>query len=93
MQVAATLAVAAKTDVCGLLKDRTARVIAGGLANRRGECMAHLRRKLVQFISSAAGATIVEYAVALIVVTIVGAVVLGFGGNVAGIIDVSAGAF
>lgn len=55
--------------------------------------MARLRRKLVQFVSDAAGATIVEYAVALIVVTIIGAVVLGLGGNVAGIIDASAGAF
>ncbi len=55
--------------------------------------MSHLQRRVVRFASDAAGATIVEYAVALIVVTIVGAVVLGFGGNVAGIIDVSAGAF
>ena len=39
------------------------------------------------------GAAMVEYAVALIVVTIVGAVILGFGGNIAGIIDNSAGAF
>ncbi len=55
--------------------------------------MSRLRRKVVQFVSDAAGATIVEYAVALIIVTIIGAVVLGFGGNVAGIIDLSAGAF
>ena len=55
--------------------------------------MARLRQKFIQFASDAAGATIVEYAVALIVVTIVGAVVLGLGGNVAGIIDLSAGAF
>jgi Flp pilus assembly pilin Flp len=55
--------------------------------------MARLRHKFIQFASDAAGATIVEYAVALIVVTIVGAVVLGLGGNVAGIIDLSAGAF
>ena len=55
--------------------------------------MPHLRNKFVDFVSDTAGATIVEYAVALIVVTIVGAVVLGLGGNVAGIIDASAGAF
>lgn len=55
--------------------------------------MAHLRRKYVQFLSDAAGATIVEYAVALIVVTIVGGIVLALGGNIAGIIDASAGAF
>jgi hypothetical protein len=35
----------------------------------------------------------VEYAVALIVVTIVGGVVLALGDNVATIIDASAGAF
>ena len=34
-----------------------------------------------------------EYAVALIVVTIVGGIVLALGGNIAGIIDASAGAF
>ena len=55
--------------------------------------MARLQDKVIQFVRDAAGATIVEYAVALIVVTIVGAVVLGLGGNVAGIIDGSAGAF
>ena len=55
--------------------------------------MPRLRRTVVGFLRDAAGATIVEYAVALIVVTIVGAVVLGLGGNVAGIIDASAGAF
>ena len=35
----------------------------------------------------------VEYAVALIVVTIVGVVIFAFGGNIAAIIDLSAGAF
>ena len=55
--------------------------------------MSDLRRKFLRFLRDAAGATIVEYAVALIVVTIIGAVVLGLGGNVAGIIDLSAGAF
>jgi Flp pilus assembly pilin Flp len=55
--------------------------------------MFRLRSNIVRFSCDAAGATIVEYAVALIVVTIVGAVVLGLGGNVAGIIDLSAGAF
>lgn len=55
--------------------------------------MSYLRQKFLCFMRDAAGATIVEYAVALIVVTIIGAVVLGLGGNVAGIIDLSAGAF
>ncbi len=55
--------------------------------------MAQLRRQFFRFLSDAAGATIVEYAVALIIVTIVGAVVLSFGGNIAGVIDSSAGAF
>lgn len=55
--------------------------------------MSGLRLKVFRFVNDAAGATIVEYAVALIVVTIIGAVVLGLGGNVAGIIDLSAGAF
>lgn len=55
--------------------------------------MPRLRNEVVRFARNVAGATIVEYAVALIVVTIVGAVVLGLGGNVAGIIDLSAGAF
>lgn len=49
--------------------------------------------KFDRFLRDSAGATIVEYAVALIVVTIVGAAVLGLGGNLAGIIDASAGAF
>ena len=55
--------------------------------------MFNFRRQIVRFLGDAAGATIVEYAVALIVVTIVGGVVLGFGGNIAGVIDSSAGAF
>ena len=49
--------------------------------------------RLRYFLRDTAGASLVEYAVALIVVTIVGAVVLGMGGNIAGIIDASAGAF
>ncbi|MEO1538159.1 MAG: Flp family type IVb pilin [Pseudomonadota bacterium] len=56
-------------------------------------CTSRLRSSLAEFAKDAAGATIVEYAVALIVVTIVGAVVLALGGNVAGIVDASAGAF
>jgi len=51
------------------------------------------RDRLRHFLRNTAGASLVEYAVALIVVTIVGAVVLGMGGNIAGIIDASAGAF
>ena len=49
--------------------------------------------KLRAFLGDAAGATLVEYAVALIIVTIVGAVVLAMGGNIASIIDATAGAF
>lgn len=55
--------------------------------------MSRFKKNCSHFLKDAAGATIVEYAVALIVVTIIGAVVLGLGGNVAGIIDLSAGAF
>lgn len=51
------------------------------------------RRTMVAFLKDAAGATLVEYAVALIIVTIVGAVVLAMGGNIASIIDATAGAF
>jgi Flp pilus assembly pilin Flp len=51
-------------------------------------------RKLIsRFIADTAGAGLVEYAVALIVVVLVGAVIFTFGGNIAGIINVSAGAF
>jgi len=55
--------------------------------------MSDFREAVAKFCRDVAGATIVEYAVALIVVTIVGTVVLGLGGNVAGIIDATAGAF
>ncbi len=55
--------------------------------------MIRLSKAVKTFAGDTAGATIVEYAVALIVVTIVGAVVLGFGGNIAGIVDATAGAF
>ncbi len=49
--------------------------------------------KLKKFIQSDSGASMVEYAVALIVVTLVGAVILAFGSNIATIVDSSAGAF
>ena len=52
-----------------------------------------LNNKMVNFLKGTAGAAMVEYAVALIVVTIVGAVLFAFGGNIAAIIDLSAGAF
>ncbi|MDJ0638187.1 MAG: hypothetical protein QNJ20_05080 [Paracoccaceae bacterium] len=55
--------------------------------------MTSLIGAIKKFAGDAAGATIVEYAVALIVVTIVGAVVLTFGDNIAGIVDATAGAF
>lgn len=48
---------------------------------------------MTRFVVETAGASLVEYAVALIVVTLVGAVLFALGGNVAGIIDASAGAF
>lgn len=55
--------------------------------------MSNLKSRLAKFLRDVSGATIVEYAVALIVVTIVGGIVLGLGGNIAGIIDATAGAF
>ena len=55
--------------------------------------MQNPRKLISRFIVDTAGAGLVEYAVALIVVTIVGAVLFAFGGNIAGIINVSAGAF
>ena len=55
--------------------------------------MSELRIRLSEFSRDVSGATIVEYAVTLIVVTIVGGIVLGLGGNIAGIIDATAGAF
>lgn len=47
----------------------------------------------VHFFKSEDGASLVEYAVALIVVTLVGAAIFGMGGNIAAIINSSAGAF
>ncbi|WP_413719766.1 hypothetical protein [Silicimonas sp. MF1-12-2] len=55
--------------------------------------MQNLRKLISRFIADTAGAGLVEYAVALIVVTIVGSIIFVFGGNIAGIINVSAGAF
>lgn len=46
-----------------------------------------------RFLRSESGASLVEYAVALVVVTIVGAVIFALGANIATIIDASAGAF
>lgn len=48
---------------------------------------------LLHFMRSELGASMVEYAVALIVVTLVGAVIFAFGGNISTIINSSAGAF
>lgn len=48
---------------------------------------------LLHFMRSERGASMVEYAVALIVVTLVGAVIFAFGGNISTIINSSAGAF
>ncbi len=55
--------------------------------------MQKFRNQVAKFVAETAGAGLVEYAVALIVVTIVGAVIFTFGGNVAAIIDISAGSF
>lgn len=46
-----------------------------------------------RFALNASGATIVEYAVALIVVVLAGAAVFALGDNIAVIVDQSAGAF
>ncbi|MEM7752307.1 MAG: hypothetical protein AAF230_02775 [Pseudomonadota bacterium] len=73
--------------------DPEAMKLSGGEIPTIGGWMSKMNTRLSEFFRNTAGATIVEYAVALIVVTIVGAVVLGLGGNVAGIIDASAGAF
>ena len=51
------------------------------------------KAKLGKFLSETAGAALVEYAVALIVVIVVGAAIFTLGGNIAGIIDLTAGAF
>ncbi len=45
------------------------------------------------FLLSENGASLVEYAVALVVVTLVGGVIFALGGNIATIIGASAGAF
>ena len=50
-------------------------------------------RKLTDFRRAEHGASLVEYAVALIVVTLVGAVIFSLGANIATVIDNSAGAF
>jgi Flp pilus assembly pilin Flp len=56
--------------------------------------MIRLKKDAVRsFLLDTAGAGLVEYAVALIVVTIVGGVIFAFGANVAAIINLSAGAF
>lgn len=46
-----------------------------------------------QFIADRSGASLIEYSVALIVVTIVGAVIFNLGTSVSGVINNSAGAF
>lgn len=51
------------------------------------------RTSILKFRDDDCGATIVEYAVALIVVVVVGTAIFGLGGNIAGIVDQSAGAF
>ena len=48
---------------------------------------------ILKFAVDESGASLVEYAVALIVVTMVGAVIFALGDNISMIIDDSAGAF
>ena len=45
------------------------------------------------FFGEESGASLVEYAVALIVVTLVGGVIFALGGDISTIINASAGAF
>ena len=52
-----------------------------------------LIHQLRVFTAESDGASLVEYAVALIVVTLVGVTIFALGGDIAGIIDLSAGAF
>lgn len=46
-----------------------------------------------KYLADANGASLVEYSVALIVVTLVGVAIFALGGDIAAIIDLSAGAF
>ena len=55
--------------------------------------MQKYRNMISEFARQTGGAGLVEYAVALIVVTIIGGIIFTFGGNIATIINVSAGAF
>ena len=48
---------------------------------------------MIKFLKSEDGAGLVEYAFALIVVTLVGGVIFALGTNVSIIVDASAGAF
>ena len=49
--------------------------------------------KILARVGNEDGASLVEYSVALIVVTLVGAAIFGLGDDIAGIITSSAGAF
>lgn len=55
--------------------------------------MEKYKNRLCDFLTDVSGASMVEYAVALVVVTMVGAIIFTFGGNIAAIVDTSAGAF
>ena len=44
--------------------------------------MQYCRNKVSRFLLDSAGASLVEYAVALVVVTLVGAVIFALGGNI-----------
>jgi len=55
--------------------------------------MNKLRKKVIDFVLGTAGAGLVEYAVALIVVAIVGGFIFLLGGNIGAIIGISAASF
>lgn len=52
-----------------------------------------LNNQIKNFLNDMAGAALVEYAVALIVVAIVGAAIFALGPSISGVIQNSAGAF
>lgn len=50
-------------------------------------------KRIHRFLKETSGASLIEYSVALIVVTIVGAVIFNLGTAISGVINNSAGAF
>ena len=55
--------------------------------------MPNLKYQIGRLIRQENGGSLVEYAVALVVVTIVGAAIFALGGSISGVINNSAGAF